>query len=205
VTIKRIALAALVIVIAVSVTGCSLFEKDPELRDVSARDGLYHFQIPSNWQDLVDSQAVAIYAADELPEAGQPSDTLSIIALTAKETTDAPVADEIVRITTNRSIQRSWTDTEIGDPYETTVGGRTAFAVEVAAIDGNSNPFMGRFYLVRTAGSEILIVAVAPTDLYADYVPDLEGVIERWYWHQPDSQTTDMEVDMPLETTGTIE
>jgi len=76
VIIKRIALAALVTVTALSVTGCSLFDNNPEFRDVSSRDGLYHFQIPFDWQDLVDSQAIAIYAADELPEAGEPADTL---------------------------------------------------------------------------------------------------------------------------------
>lgn len=204
-TIKRIALAALVIVTALSVTGCSLLGGEPELRDISARDGLYHFQIPADWQALVDSQAIAVYAADELPEGDEAASTLSIIALTANETTDAPVPDELLRITNNRSIQRSWTNAVIGEPVETSVGSREAYSVEVAATDANGNPFEGRFHLVRTSGREVLIVAVAPADLYADYVSDLEDVLERWYWHQPEVQTIDLEADMPLETTGTIE
>ena len=204
-TIKRIALAALVIVTALSITGCSLFEKDPEYRDVTARDSLYHFQMPSDWQSLVDGTAVAVYAAEELPEPGEAADTLSIIALTANVTTDAPVPDELLRITSNRSIQRSWTDTVISDPIETSVGSREAYSVEVAAIDGSGNPFEGRFHLIRTSGREVLIVAVAPASLYADYVSDMEDILERWYWHQPESQTDEMEVDMPTETTDIIE
>jgi hypothetical protein len=187
--LSRLALAAALIVISAVLPACDGAAADK--RDVTDSSSLFHFKIPATWQYMIEPSAISVYAADTLPEAGQPAEALAIVTHVSSATTDTPVAEALVAYAGYLSQTRGWTDVEIGVPADARVGGRMASAIDIAGTDGNSRAFRARYVWVRTNGREVLITAIAPPDVWGEYSDDLDTLLDEWYWHRAEDASAD--------------
>jgi hypothetical protein len=171
--------------------GCSLFESEPEYDTVTDHSGRYHILVPSGWQSIADSAILAVYASETLPEEGESLDVLSIVVLAGEAVEDAAPAQMISDFVAARGENREWTEAVISEASTTTVGTRDAAMVEVSAVDSQGAPFQGRFVQVRTSGTDYIIAAIMPGEEWGEAAAEVDGVLERWYWHVPDDSTAD--------------
>lgn len=184
--ITRILALATLLMTLVITGGCSLFGgADTELKDVSDYSGVFHFQVPADWQVSAESGAIAVYASQALPTAETAIESLSILVFTSYETTVSPAAEQLKQFAEDRSTQRGWVDPVIGDVSETEIGGRPAYQIEIEASNPDGPRFAGRFLLVKTSGRDVLVIAVAPADQIDGYDGDIDSVMENWFWHVP--------------------
>ena len=166
----------------VAITGCSASGGGTSQKTVADPNGLFHFKIPAEWQSNTEQGLITVYGAEELPESGEIA-ALSLIVLSgATEDTGTPIDTKIVEIVDLRAESRGWTDYSVGDPGEVMVGNRTGTRVEVQGSDAEGVAFEGAYHLVRTAGSDVLIVAVSPEGQWASDGEQLDEVFEQWYW-----------------------
>jgi hypothetical protein len=181
-------------------SGCSLFESEPEYDTITDYGGRYHFLVPDGWQSVADSTILAVYASEELPAEDEPLDVLSIVVLSGEAVEEAPEGDMLTEFVTARSESREWAEAEVSEPESATVGGREAVSVEVSALDSTGSPFNARFYQVRTAGIDYIIVAVMPGEDFEEAATEIDGIVERWFWHVPDDATAEETATPEAET-----
>jgi hypothetical protein len=172
-------------------TGCSLVESEPEFDTVTDYGGRYHFLVPSGWQHMADSAILAVYASDELPDENEALDVLSIVVLSGEAVDEATTSQMITDFVTARSAERGWQEVDMTEVASATVGSREASLIEVSAADSAGVPFQARFYQVRTAGVDYIVVAVMPGEDAEEAWAELDGIVERWYWHVPDDATAE--------------
>ncbi|MDO8880997.1 MAG: hypothetical protein Q7W44_09425 [Coriobacteriia bacterium] len=187
--LPRMALAAALIVALAALPACNGAAADK--RDVTDSSSLFHFKIPATWQYMIEPSVVSVYAADTLPETGQPAEALAIVTHVSSATTDTPVAEALVAYAGYLSQTRGWTDVEIGEPADVLVGGRTASAIDIAGADGNGRAFRARYVWVRTNSREVLVTAIAPPGAWGEYSDDLDTLLDEWYWHRAEGTSAD--------------
>lgn len=170
--------------ILISTSGCSLFDNEPALKDVAEHSGAFHFQIPETWQVNMEAGLIAVYAAEELPTAEDAIDTLSVLVFTGDETTSTPAADMLVQFVEQRSVQRGWIDPVIGQIEDATIGGRDAYRIDIEATSPDDLRFVGRFYLTRTAGHDVLLITIVPVDKAESFDDEIEALTKNWFWHR---------------------
>jgi hypothetical protein len=169
-------------------SGCALLGGSSSPTTVTDPGGFFHFKIPGDWQHNVADDLIAVYAADELPEAGNGIDSLSILVFSAStDDTSTPVADKVANVVDLRAEARGWQEYDVQDAEEITVGGRPGTRVQVTGVDSEGVPFEGAYHLVRTAGREVLIVAVSPAGSWESDRKQLDEVFEQWFWLRTDS------------------
>jgi hypothetical protein len=181
-TVLFVALAAATL----ATSGCSLLESEPEYDTVTDYGGRYHMLVPSGWQSVADSSILAVYASEELPEDAEALDVLSIVVLSGEAVEDVATSQMLTDFVESRSAERSWQEVDMTQAASATVGSREASFIEVSALDSTGAPFQARFYQVRTAGVDYIVVAVMPGEDAEEAWADLDGIVERWYWHVPD-------------------
>lgn len=175
-------LAALAVALAAT-TGCS--HKAVELRTINDSENLFHVKVPASWQTTVTPGGLALYATDKLP-ASETIQSMSVFVLVAKES-DQTSPTLIARIVKSRAASRGWRDSSISRVSKTSIGNRPAIRIDIAGTDKSGLVFKGSYYLVRTSGSDVLVIAVAPKDKWnAQAVDDL---CAHWYWHLPPQKT----------------
>ena len=184
------------LVVALSATlvlgsGCSLLESEPEFDTVTDYGGRYHFLVPQGWQAVADSALLAVYASEELPAEDEALDVLSVVVLSGDAVEEAPESRMLTDFVSARSESREWAEATISEPTSTTVGGRPAVSIDVAATDSTGVAFTARFYQVRTAGIDYVIVGVMPGPDFEQAGTELDGITERWYWHVPDDASAE--------------
>jgi hypothetical protein len=172
----------------VAITGCSNSGSSTSQKTVSDPNGLFHFKIPADWQSNTEQGLITVYGAEDLPESGE-IDALSLIVLSGStEDTGTPVGAKIVEIVDQRAASRGWTDYSVSDPGEVMVGDRPGARVEVAGVDAEGVAFEGAYHIVRTAGSDVLIVAVSPDGGWSRDREQLDDVFEQWYWLRAETE-----------------
>jgi hypothetical protein len=186
---RRLLSILLAVVFAtVAITGCSASGGGASQKTVADPNGLFHFKIPADWQSSTEQGLITVYGAEELPESGE-IDALSLIVLSGStEDTGTPVDTKIVEIVDLRADSRGWTDYSVGDPEEVMVGNRPGTRVEVAGADGEGVAFESGYHLVRTAGSDVLIVAVSPEGQWSRDREQLDEVFTQWYWLRSETE-----------------
>ena len=172
-------------------SGCSLLESEPEFDTVTDYGGRYHFLVPQGWQSVTDSTILAVYASEELPAEDEALDVLSIVVLSGEAVEEAPESQMLTDFVNARSDSREWSEATVSDPTSTTIGGRPGVSIDVSAVDSSGVPFTARFYQVRTAGLDYIIVGVMPGEDFDEASEELDGITERWYWHVPDDASTE--------------
>lgn len=180
-------LAALFVGGLFATSGCGLFEEEVPDTTVSDLAALFHFKIPGEWQFRVEPGLIAVYSSQELPEQSV-LESLSIIVLSGPVAEEPlPIEERLLRLVEARSEEREWEDAEIGEPVETSFGGRPGYRVALSGVDANSVSFAGEYYLVRTNDTEVLLLAVSPADQWDDDAPEVRRIVEdQWFWHRPD-------------------
>jgi len=192
---------ALLATVLVAGTGCSALDSEPEYDTVTDFGGKYHFLVPQGWQSVADSSILAVYASEELPGENEPLDVLSIVVLSGETVEDTPPADMLPAFVEARSVAREWSEAVISEPTSITVGGRPGIVIEVTALDSTGVPFEARFIQVRTAGTDFVIVAVMPGEDFEQAGTELDGIVERWYWHVPADNSAEETPTAEAETT----
>lgn len=174
--------------VALSATACTSTETPKTVNDPS---GLFHFRTPPAWQSLSRPGLIALYAADEPPATDEATfDTLSVGIYTASSDAPDAVGPRLVSLIETRAESRSWSDHTVGAPEEISIGGRPAFAVDVAGSDEKGREFAGRGALVRTNGKEVLLFAVSPSADWPDHAASVEKLFTEWYWHVRQDEAT---------------
>jgi hypothetical protein len=177
---------------AVFASGCSLFgEGEPEYDTVTEYNGRYHFLVPAGWQSVSDPSLLAVYASEELPAEDEALDVLSIVVLNGEESTEYETAEMLQEFVENRGESREWQEAEISEAAAASVGDREGFMIEVSALDSAGVPFQARFYQVRTNGTDFVIVGVMPGDEWGQAGEELDGILERWFWHMPAEESAE--------------
>lgn len=185
-TVVVAALVAVLAATAILTTGCSLFgESEPEYDTVTEFGGRYHFLIPAGWQSIADPSLLAVYASEELPAEDEALDVLSIVVLNGSAEDTMETDEMLTEFVENRSETREWQDAEIGEAQAASVGDRDAIMIEVSASDTTGVPFQARFYQVRTAGTDYILVAVMPGEEWGEAADEVDGILSRWFWHTP--------------------
>ncbi|MHB1340765.1 MAG: hypothetical protein ACYC77_01970 [Coriobacteriia bacterium] len=155
-----------------------------ELKDVTDPGSLFHFKVPTKWQHTATSDVLVVYAADKLPDAGEPVDTLTVFVFPSGEASATPVAEELRAIIESRAVSRAWQDYSVGESADITVGNRPAVSIRTSGTDGQGVQFEAEFILVRAAGKAVGIMSVAPAGTLEEYRADLDLLLgERWFWH----------------------
>lgn len=186
---RALLVIAMVVPLALS-AGCG---GSGDLQTVNDPDGLFHVRVAADSRYLARSGLIAVYAAENLPQTEEAAfETLSMGIYTAPSASQDPVDERLVTLLEQRAEARGWTEQSIGEPAETTIGGRTAYAVEVSGTDEKSRRFAGRAALVRTSGREVLVFAVSPEADWQQHAGEVDGLFEEWYWHLPaDAEASD--------------
>lgn len=173
---------------AIALAGCSTSAGGASEKTVADPGGLFHFKIPADWQSSTEQGLITVYGAEELPESGE-IDALSLIVLSGStEDSGTPVDTKIVEIVDLRAESRGWTDYSVGDPVEVMVGTRPGTRVEVRGNDAEGLAFESGYHLVRTAGSDVLIVAVSPEGQWSRDREQLDEVFTQWYWLRSETE-----------------
>jgi hypothetical protein len=175
------ALGVLIALSLLPLAGCS----EPELKDVPDTSGWFHVKVPENWQTTTDSNIVALYDAEKVPETdAEARKVLSVFLLASAEQTETAAAEAIAALVDARAKNAGWQDLEASDPQKTEVGGREGMQVTVSAKDANGQPFEGSLTLVQTNGKEILVVAAAAPDVWSEQKSAVDDLFDHWFWHQ---------------------
>jgi hypothetical protein len=180
---RRLITALLAAVIATAAfTGCSASVGGESQKTVADPNGLFHFKVPAEWQSNTEQGLITVYAAEELPDSGE-LDALSLVVLSGSvEDTTTPVEAKVVEIVGLRAASRGWSEYSTGEPEDVMVGNRPGIRVEVRGSDAEGVEFEGAYHLVRTAGSEVLVVAVSPGGQWDSDRERIDDVFEQWYW-----------------------
>jgi len=191
--IARLVLASALLASAIVAGGCSVLGADEsaELVDVTDSIALFHFKVPGDWQRTVETGLIAVSDGDEELDPQQETlDRFWMLVYTSSEPSDTPLAENLTYLVEQRAQLRGWQALETDDPAETTVGGREAAVLTANATDVNGIDFTARYYFVRTVANEVLIIAMAPRDMFDDYVDDIDATVgERWFWSSTAGQT----------------
>ena len=185
-------LVLMVLVLTPLLTGCFLSEDSEQTETVNDVGGLFHIKHSEAWSSMAQKGLVVIYGDEKLPES-EKLDSLSIAVLISGEVVEEPAPETLKFIAEERSSNRGWTDATIGEVEEATIGDRDAYRLEVAGTDGLGVEFRGYYYLVRTSGHEVMVIAVAPARIWDGIEADVVTLTENeWYWHLPHSdESTD--------------
>jgi hypothetical protein len=200
--VRLAAVTALLVALLLS-TGCSLLGiGGPEDQTVTDAANYYHFKIPGDWQADTSQGFVVVYASEELPMADEPFDKLTLFAFSSAVVGEDSEGEELESIVERRATNRGWGEYETGEAVDIELGGRPGSKVRVTGTDGEDREFEADFYLVRTGGKSIGLMAVAPPgelDGYADDVALITG--ENWFWHfsDPEASGEETATDEPSE------
>ena len=179
-------LVALLLVLAGTLTlaGCGTRNRDQQT--ISSNEGLFHIKAPASWQKRVDERFIGLYASEELPTS-EKLESLSIVILSGGSTSTSPTAQLLSKFAKERSRTRKWKAADIGDPQNVKVGGRPASRISVAGNDSNG-AFAGAYYLIRTADSDVLVMAVTPKDAWGADEARVTQLTRDWFWHEAPSE-----------------
>lgn len=179
-------IVALLLVLAgtLALAGCGSRNKDQQT--ISSNEGLFHIKAPASWQKRVDERFIGLYASDKLPTS-EKLESLSIVILSGSSTSTTPTAQLLSEFAKERGRTRKWKAPDIGDPQNVEVGGRPASRVAVAGSDSNG-AFGGAYYLIRTASSDVLVMAVAPKDDWEADEAQVSQLTRDWFWHEAPSK-----------------
>ena len=169
-----------------TLSACSTVATEPTHKTVSDNSGRYEILIPEEWTGVSDASILAVYATEELPTAEAALETLSILVFDAPQMEESGPDKMLVEFVELRSEDRQWQDAEISEPSIVTVGGRPGHAVDVTATDADGTRFTGRFVAVRTAGTDVVAIVVAPADEFDEYADEIDNITESWSWGVPD-------------------
>jgi len=180
----RIILALMLVMLVLpGVPGCQSSQGAGDYTDIADTAGLFHFKIPATWQHVIEPGTIMVYAAKELPAAGEDFEALTLFVFSSEVSTTAPEAEELQAIIENRAQTRGWKDYTAAEPEEAAIGNRTGTKIAVSGLDGQGKGFSSEFFLIRTGNKTVGILAVAPSDSYADTKDDLADILaNRWYW-----------------------
>ena len=180
--LKRLTLATVALALVASTAGCTLFGGDPELTTVSDAGGLFHIKIPATWSSQAQTGLIAIYGAEEPPASDTLKD-LSIGIFSTQDTTDTPVPEALTYVVNTRAVERSWSDATVGEPTDAKIGGRDGAVIAVSGTDAQGIKFKAEYYFVRTSGHEVLVIAAAPADTWAEVEDEVHALVaDEWYW-----------------------
>lgn len=197
-----VTISAAMLATALLLAGCSTGTADSDLQTVADNTGFYHLKVPAAWTFRTDPGIVSVFAGETLPEEEKLTDPVLLVYLSEQPTED-PLGEMLVSLVEQRAEARAWAEgATIGDPAETQVGGRTAQRLHILATDALGVEFQADFYLLRTAGREVLMMAVAPSGQWDDFAAQVDDITsENWFWHIPDDASD--ESSATVETTGT--
>lgn len=176
---------ALVALIASTIAGCS--SPDDRLKTATDSTGFFHIKFPAEWQHTIEAGLISVYASDALPESDRLEDPALLIFL-SEQPMDQPVPDLLTELIESRAADREWREGyTISEPETVTVGGRDAARVTASGVDRNGVEFESEYYLVRTDGREILVMAVAPSGEWDEFSTEVARILsDDWYWHIPE-------------------
>lgn len=187
---KENAVALLVTVVsaallAATLAGCS--SSGDRFKTATDSTGFFHIKFPADWQHTVEAGLISVYASDALPETDRLEDPALLIFL-SEQPVDEPVPDLLSGLIESRAADREWRDGyTISEPETATVGGREAARVTASGVDRNGIEFESEYYLVRTDGREILVMAVAPAEEWSAFSEEVTRILStEWYWHVPE-------------------
>lgn len=165
---------------------CSLVDPAPTLKEVGEHSGLFHVKVPQEWQTTTARGVTALYASSELPSDPEAVTELSMLIFTADVASQTPVPVELSALVGQRAVERGWQEHKVSAPETSAVGEREASRVHVTLTSASGQDYEGDFYLARTSGREVLIVATAPLGSWTEEAPLVEDVLREWYWHVPE-------------------
>ncbi len=180
-SLSALATVALVLTMATTIVACS--GRADDLQTVNSSDSLFHVKVPPTWQHRIDDNFMGLYASKELPTS-EDLKSLSIVILSGKSVSDTPTAELLAEFARDRSVSRGWKGAKLSKPVKTTIGGRPANKVRVSGNDVNGE-FAGAYYLIRTSGADVLVMAVAPADQWVDAEAEVTQLTTDWFWHEP--------------------
>jgi hypothetical protein len=173
-------------------TGCSLLDRESnDPITVTDPNGFFHFKIPATWQADISQGFVVVYAAEELPQEGQPYDDLAMFMYSIEGANETPEEDELKSIIDTRAKNREWGEYTIGEYSEFELGGRKGTMVRVTGTDGQDQKFEADFCIVRSAGKSVGLMNVAPPDKLETYEEEIASITqENWFWHFQDPEAS---------------
>jgi hypothetical protein len=189
-------LVAALSLVALPATGCALIDRiggtSTQLKTVTDTKNYFHFKIPGDWQADTSQGFILVYASEELPTEGAPFDKLALSAFSEAAVTDESLADELKGIVDRRAENRTWGEYTAGEVQDVEIGGRPGAKIRVNGTDSEGKKFDGDFYLVRTNGKSIGLMAVAPEGTLDDYAEDIDSIlVDNWFWHFADPGASD--------------
>jgi hypothetical protein len=183
---KAVLISTALLAMTIALAGCSLFADEPD-QTVADPEGLFHFKVPGTWQADSETGVIAVYASEDVPEQDS-LDAMSILVLSDSTVdTATTTAERLQLLVDGRAESRTWESYETQEPVEISVGDRTGTRLEVSGVDSAGRAFEGAYHLVRTSGSDVLVVAISPADSWAEDREALDSIFEQWFWLKPEA------------------
>ncbi len=171
----------LALILTMVLMGCN--NRADKLQTINSSDSLFHVKAPSSWQQRVDDNFMGLYASDTLPTS-EDLKSLSIVILSGRTVSTTASPELLAEFAKDRSVTRKWKGAKLGDPTKADIGGRSSSRVAVSGSDANG-AFAGAYYLIRTSGSDVLVMAVAPADQWGESETSVTQLTKDWFWHEP--------------------